>query len=320
MKAEKITKISYTDKNYWTTKKPVEKNNLILAEDWNKFKVISTCNEEIEHISSLITNLFENPSNISSHITLSCTNLYPQNSFLSSINNLYNRVTGISTIQMKVATLENGGYEEQTYSSSFSANFLPLSAASELVNTFNTVSGDVNCLTTIKIGTEQFPRTGEVVSAVNLGSFFAQEELCVASINGGYKGDQNNNAKAISSITILQNQFNNLNSDYYLTITNVLYDKVYKKEATIPSSKTPTISIPQTVTETNIINRKMMENTVELNANEQKTIDNVIDWVCIVDSNKNLIQPTYAKLINYHTLKIKSPSAGTLYYITNVYE
>ena len=29
MKAEKITKISYTDKNYWTTKKPVEKNNLI---------------------------------------------------------------------------------------------------------------------------------------------------------------------------------------------------------------------------------------------------------------------------------------------------
>lgn len=317
MSEEKLITISYENKNCWTTKKPVEKSNMILEQDWNKFKIIDQCEERINTVSSTIENVFSGSNKILSNLILSCKQVYPTSSFLSTINGLYDDVKGISTIKIN----------DEVYTDSFSAYYL--SSDATLVNSFNGASGNINCITTIKVNTEQFPKDDdEDKNIVNLGNFFTQNELCVSSINSGYIGNVNYNANIITSVVLMGAEYNTLNRDFQLKFDDKFLSSAYKKEENITKAIVPT---PIEIGENNIIIDNTTSGTIinkelynlysplstELAEGVEKIISGVGDWISITDQNHNNIQPTSVNLSG-DVLTITSPSAGTLYYISKI--
>lgn len=297
----RISNIKYEQKYYWTAKKPVQLNNMFLAEDWNKFQLISDCVSAVINLSCVLTSDFGKPIKISNTLTSLTNDIFPSVSYLSTVNNYSNHsMSGISTI--KINDVISCGTINAYY----------LSAGTTLVNTLNGKTGDINnILTGIKINDETTPRTGREVS---LGNYFKSNEIVVSNINGTMSGD----LWCLSTLTINDMKYDILDQQYYLTINDNFGRNLFKFNETLPLATTPT---PTNINQTSIVNIQMFKRVYQISAvvekDEEITLNNVVDWICITDQNHNIILPTSATLVN-NTLTLTSPSAGIIYYLSKI--
>lgn len=282
--------INYNKKYYWTARKPVQINNMLLAEDWNKFN-------EIENINSSLSSLDE-LFDISSYLidaTLSC---YPH--YLKTINNHTTSYgQGISTIKIN----------DVVYTGTLDLHFL--SANTILVNSLNGKSGDLtNILSGIKINDDQLIMTGK---DIDLGQFLTDNDTIVSSINNGLKNQQ----WIISSITINNKQFTNTDSQYFIDIDNSFTTNLYKKIQTFNTATIETTNNSSSIVNLEIF-RKATKISGVINVGNN-TFENVIEWISIIATNNKyeVIKPNSATLVN-NTLTINSPSAGIIFYISEI--
>lgn len=294
--------ITNNDKAYWTMNQPIAKENLFLAQDWNNIDIsINNIDECISTLTSSVYSVFNNPISISSFIISVCP---PSTSYLSTINGLYNeKFYGISTVKIN-------GIE---YWGTLNLNFIRQS--DNIVNTFNGKIGNIpSVLTGIEVN-------GNILSTqtVDLSSVFLNNETFVRSINDNLTGDPNGNAEVITSLAISGTSYNTLNDNYQIVFPDNFDNNLYKKDGEILTQAN--INTPQIEEDRSIFNIQMFNKyhqiSAELVANVEKTLQHVIDWVCITDQNYNIIHPTTAKLVN-NTLKITSPSAGIIYFISEI--
>lgn len=290
-----ISKIKYQKKYYWTAKKPVQINNMILAEDWNKYQPIEACVEVITDLSSVLTSLFNDPINISNYLIIRTDEKYPSTSILSTIDGSTNdNMYGISTLKIN-DTISCG---------TINAWFLPDGA--QIVNTLNGKDGNVtSILSGIKINDgETYKETN-----VNLGNYLSEDLLFVKNINKTQTGD----CWVISSIVLQGTEYNNI-VDNYIDISS--FDNQTMKRTT-----TLSIGYIQESDDTNIVNlqyyNKNHQCSAILPANTLCTFYNVIDWISLTNDTFEILQPTVATLLN-GTLTIKSETSGKLYYVSKI--
>lgn len=290
----KISNIKFNEKYYWTAKQPVQIDNMLLAEDWNKYIPICTYIEVITNLSSVLTTVFDNPVDIPNYLIVKTNDLIPSTSYLSTINNSTQEyVQGITTL--KINDIISCG--------TISAYFL--SSNVEIVNTLNEKDGELtSVLTSIKIGEQSFS-----TSAVNLGNYFTSNQYMVQFINNNLRGEQ----WVITSLTINNNVYSELDEYYFIKLDDNFGSNFLKKIETLNNATITTTNDQNSIVNIQMYN-KCTQCSAILPANILCTFYDVKDWISLTTQNFEVIQPISVKLVN-GTLTIKSPSAGILYFL-----
>ena len=288
----KIQKIKCEEKENWIGTKPVQRQNLFLAQDWNKFSKVKQCEEQIENLSSVLTTIFNSSIQIESTLVLETKQTYPTSSILSTINGYVNEyMSGISTIKINDDILTGN------------INAWYLSAGTTLVNTLNGKTGEVNSvLTALKIN--------DLISSdisVNMGSYFLEYDTYLSAINNNLTGNQ----WVISSLVIEQREFNTVNQEHFLVL-NGFDSSFLKKKETLNYSYITDSNDNNSIVNLQFFNSKISKISAAIEADRPLTLNNVIDWISITNQNYDVIKPTTAILDETGTLTITSPSAGII--------
>lgn len=289
-----MNSIDYNNKYYWNATKPVQKDNMFLDEDYNKWIVVDDLYKEINNISSNVCAVFSGLNNIELSLIDKTSTLFPPDSYILTINGVKGEnIRGISIIDI----IGNVYYDN------FSAWYLP--AGTTLVESLNNKTGHIkNILTGLQVNGAL--KSGRVV---NLGEFFTTNQNIVLNVNnlGG-------NQWVIKTIKINGVNYFNLDTQYYIDLPNSFLSKIFKYNESLPYA-----TIPSGNTSNSIVNLQMYKDIHKVSATIVEGVngpfENVLDWICITNQNYKIIHPASAQLVN-HTLTLSSTEPGIIYFYT----
>lgn len=293
---QKINYIKINNKQNWLGQQSISINNIFLDEDWNKFNVLNEISSTIQTLSTYKENLAS--GNISSYIEEVFNSTFPN--YVSSFNEVldfnHTKVNGISTIKINNIYLQQKQDQPNSFLTTENKN---------IVNTFNNLTGNLYSITSIKLNNITYNNSNGVI---NLGNNYLdlKDQNIVLSIN-----KQGGSINVVTSIIINGVVYKDLDNKNNIKI-QLATNQYFKRKESLDHA-----TISSGDKQNSIVNREMFDKKFQysspIKANKQLVLENVIDWISIVN-NDNIIKPISATLVD-NTLRIKSPSAGIIYYI-----